>query len=569
MFNFKPRATAEQLTDFGTDYIIKGRFQDTLAYNHFLKEDYQNLMVVAQKMEQLVPEMVTIFTKHLNECRTSETKEISEARIKDYVTNFLTLDRTEDYVDQTLVFFRLLRDAHYSQGHAIVMFNQFNFYLMTNILPVFGLKPASCMQYMQSTQKAINIDQQLLVECFSELMMEQVIEQVGSLMDEVTNIMFIKDLVYFLNEQHVDIQHSVEAIEEMNATISEVAHSSSAISERTTMLVDQATDGNNVISKALDDIATAESTFVTIEEKFNRLHGYLVTIEDVVTLINQIADQTNLLALNASIEAARAGEHGKGFAIVAQEVRKLAEGTMNSVKMVNENVANLKQFSNDVSTSIQSTSSVIKIAVHDANSSLPLLTEIVETIIGIKQEMDSTAAASEEQATTMDDMSGQIQRIAKMADDIRLLGDETGQAIYQLSGEMNTFRQNIIGKNSVTLTTKSLLLLSRTDHLLWKWRIYNMFLGLEKIDPNSVSSHKDCRLGKWYDDPMTQERFTSQLGFRQLDQHHKRVHDLAKETAVLFNNRQIEKAEASLQQLSIASDSVVAIIDELLQAYNN
>ena len=246
------------------------------------------------------------------------------------------------------------------------MFNQFNFYLMTNILHVFGLKPAACINYMQSTQKAINIDQQLLVESFSELMLEQVVDQIGSLMDETTNIMFVKDLIQYLNKQNSEIQNSVAAMQEMNAAISEVANSSSAISERTNTLVNHATNSKDVISGALDEIFTAEATFSGIVQKFNRLKDYVVTIEDVVTLINQIADQTNLLALNASIEAARAGEHGKGFAVVAQEVKKLAEGTVNSLKMVNENVANLKEFSRDVSTSIQSTASVIKTAADDA-----------------------------------------------------------------------------------------------------------------------------------------------------------------------------------------------------------
>ena len=188
-----------------------------------------------------------------------------------------------------------------------------------------------------------------------------------------------------------------------------------------------------------------------------------------------------MLALNASIEAARAGEHGKGFAVVAQEVKKLAEGTVNSLKMVNENVANLKEFSRDVSTSIQSTASVIKTAADDAKSSLPLLNEIVDTITEIKHDVTSTAAISEEQSVTMDDMSGQAQHIAVMADDIGQLGNDTGKAIYHLSAQMDTFRKKVLQNNSVTLTTKALLLLSRTDHLLWKWRIYNMFLGLEEI----------------------------------------------------------------------------------------
>ena len=137
----------------------------------------------------------------------------------------------------------------------------------------------------------------------------------------------------------------------------------------------------------------------------------------------------------------------------------------------------------------------------------------MDTIKEIKQDVASTAAISEEQSVTMDDMSGQAQHIAVMADDIGQLGNDTGKAIYQLSAQMDTFRKRVLQNNSVTLTTKALLLLSRTDHLLWKWRIYNMFLGLEEVDPETVSSHKDCRLGKWYYNPKTQERFKGNHSF--------------------------------------------------------
>lgn len=565
----KPRATVELLTKFGSNYGIKGRFQETLVYNNFLQEDFTTLHMIGQKLNHLMPEMIDIFAIYLKECSTSETKPVPVQAIQEYVTTFFTLNRDEEYPDQVLSFFRLLRHCHYSQGQLIVLFNQLNFYIMTNILHMFGLKPTTCIQYMQSTQKAINMDQQLLVECFSELMLEQVVEQTGHLMNETTSIMFVKDLVQYLNKQNSEIQNTVSAIEEMNATINEVASSASDISERTNTLVNHVKDSKNVISGALDEIFTAESTFFNIVQKFNRLQEYVVTIEDVITLINQIANQTNLLALNASIEAARAGEHGKGFAVVAQEVKKLAESTVRSLKMVNENVENLKEFSLDVSTSIQDTATVIKTAADDAKNSLPLLNEIVATITDIKQDVNSTAAISEEQAVTMDDMSGQSQRIAVMSDDIRQLGEDTGKAIYQLSAQMDAFRQKLIQNNSVTLTTKALLLLSRTDHLLWKWRIYNMFLGLEKVDPETVTSHKDCRLGKWYYNPKTQERFKGLQSFQKLEEHHQYVHSLARETAMLFNNRQMSEAEASLKQLNQASDSVVTLIDEMLQQYES
>lgn len=564
-FKIKPRATSATLTNFGTDFDLKGRFQETLDYNHFSHDDFTKIHTISEKINHLMPEMISLFDSYLKKCSTSDTKEISEQAIKEYITTFLTHNRTEEYVDQVFSFFHLLRDCHYSQGHLIVLFNQFNFYLMTNILHEYGLKPTTCISYMQSMQKAINIDQQLLVECFSELMLEQVIEQIGNLMNEATNIMFVKDLVQYLNKQNAEIQNSVAAIEEMNSAISEVASSSSSISERTNTLVDYVTNSRNVISGALDEIFTAEATFSGIVQNFSRLQDYVVTIEDVVTLINQIADQTNLLALNASIEAARAGEQGKGFAVVAQEVKKLAEGTVHSLKRVNENVTNLKEFSKEVSTSIQSTASVVKTAAEDAKNSLPLLNEIVETISEIRQDVNSTAAISEEQSATMDAMSGDAQHISVMADDIGQLGNETGKAIYQLNVQMDAFRQLVIQRNPVTLTTKALLLLSRTDHLLWKWRIYNMFLGLENIDPSSVSSHKDCRMGKWYYNPLTQERFRGNHSFNKLEEYHQHVHELAREAATYFNKNQMDEAEESLKKLNQASNSVVAIIDELIQ----
>lgn len=567
MLKLKPKVTSEWLTNFGTDYIVKGRFQETLAYNHFMKEDFERLNIIAQKMNSQLDDITSVFVKYLDKCQSDKTKKISEQVIHEYIKNFLTLDRTEEYVDQALGFFRQLRDCHFSEGQVIVMFNQFNFYLMTNILHGFGLKPNVCVGYMQSTQKAINIDQQLLVECFAELMLEQVIEEIGELMNEATNIMFTKDLVQSLNNQNAEIQNTMSGMEEMDAAINDVAHSSSAISDRTNTLVENATNSKNVISGALDDIFTAESAFSKIVHTFSRLQEYVVAIEDVVKLINGIADQTNLLALNASIEAARAGEHGKGFAVVAQEVRKLAEGTVQSLQTVNDNVTELKSISDEVSTSIQSASSVIKTAAYEAKDSLPLLNEIVTTITDIKQDVDSTAAITEEQSVTMDDMSGQVQQIAVMSDTIRDLGNDTGKAIYQLSNQMDQFRKQVIEKNSVTLTTRSLLLLSRTDHLLWKWRIYNMFLGLEEINPDTVSSHRDCRLGKWYFDSKTQDRFSGFEGFQQLNQYHEQVHSLAKEAAEFYKNRNLSGAEESLKKLNEASNSVVAIIDELLSTF--
>ncbi|WP_203362689.1 methyl-accepting chemotaxis protein [Bacillus sp. REN10] len=560
----RPRATNSILAQFGTDSTVQGRFYQTLSYNHFNEEDFFRIEEIYEKLAPLESEMLELFEIYLTNCREPHSKDIPQQEITNYIRHFFTKKRDVDYVNSALSFFYLLRNSNYNLGKLIVMFNQFNFYVITNTLHFLGLKPTTCILYMHSIQKAVNIDQELLTECFSEQMMEQVVQEIGQLMDETTKIMFIKDLVQLLDNQNAQVQTSTVATDEMRASINAVAQSASTVSEKTGILVDRTNYSHQVISEALDEIFNTEATFSEIVDKFSRLQSYVATIESVVQLINDIADQTNLLALNASIEAARAGDHGKGFAIVAQEVRKLAENTVQSLQKVNENVTNLKSFSQDVSVSIGDTASVIKKAVFEAKDSLPLLTEIVETISEINEDINSTAAVTEEQAATMDEMSNQMQQIAIMTDEIRSLGDDTGAAIHGLGKQMNAFRLNIIEKNTIVLSTKALLMLSKTDHYIWKWRIYNMFLGLEDINPQEISSHMECRLGKWYYDPQIQQRFSQFDSYKKLEAVHKVVHEQAKEAAIFYQQNQLQQAEEALVRLEAASNQVVGYIDEIL-----
>ncbi|WP_100331198.1 methyl-accepting chemotaxis protein [Bacillus xiapuensis] len=562
--NLRPRATASLLAQFGTDSSVEGRFQQTLAYNHFNAEDEQRIRDLFEKMKESEEDMVSLFTSYLQQCREPHSVPLSQQDIAGYIRRFFTKARDERYVAESLAFFYLLRDSHYNLGKLIVLFNQFNFYVITNTVHYLGLKPSTCLEYMQSIQKAVNIDQELLTESFSEKMMEQVIEEISSLMNQTTNIMFIKDLIQLLDKQNTDIQTTTAAADEMTVAINEVAAAASSVSEKTNILVDRTSYSRQVISEALDEIFNTESVFLEIVKKFSRLQLNISSIEDVVQLIHDIADQTNLLALNASIEAARAGEHGKGFAVVAQEVRKLAESTVHSLKKVNENVASLKSFSSDVSDSIEGAASVIKKAVSEAKDSLPLLTEIVDTISEINEDINSTAAVTQEQSATMDEMDHKMQEIAGLTEQIRLLGDRTGAALHKLGKQMNRFRLHIVDDNTIVLSTAALLLLSKTDHYIWKWRIYNMFLGLESMTPDDVSSHSACRLGQWYCAEATQQRFQSFDSFQKLEAVHRLVHEQAKQAASYYQQGQLKEAEKALQSLEQASDSVVQCIDDIL-----
>ena len=339
---------------------------------------------------------------------------------------------------------------------------------------------------------------------------------------------------------------------------------SSRISEKTTESVDHAVQGKNAIEHALSEIFKTEETFTSIVESFSELQKRVNDIEHVVTLINQIADQTNLLALNASIEAARAGEHGKGFAVVAQEVRKLAEGTVSALSEVTTNVHHLKSYSNDVSNSITGTTEIIKEATVEAKESLPLLNAIVSAIEDINLDVTNTAAISQEQAAAIDEVSTRMIEISSLQDDIREYSHNTSSDIHLLGKEINRFRNDIIANNNVQLSSIALLQLSKADHILWKWRIYNMFLGLENVEPSDVSSHKECRLGKWYSSPRSVERFGHLQDYRELDAYHIRVHESAKLAAEAHKAGQIQQAEIHLKEVDQASKQVLYFINNLI-----
>lgn len=157
------------------------------------------------------------------------------------------------------------------------------------------------------------------------------------------------DIVVIMNKQLSMIVSLQSTFNTFNVLLTEMMAKTSDVEESNHEIMSASAKGNNELQKLVEAMDEVTMTFEKGSEKISRLHLNVSTITDITSVINAVAEQTNLLALNAAIEAARAGESGRGFAIVADEIKKLAEQVIQSSKNINDSIDKMKDIVEDVS----------------------------------------------------------------------------------------------------------------------------------------------------------------------------------------------------------------------------
>ncbi len=226
------------------------------------------------------------------------------------------------------------------------------------------------------------------------------------------------------DNQRKRIAETAAAIEEMNATVSHVAQNSSHAAERADSSKSKAHEGRDIVSKSVQAMGQLDSIAGELRASMELLGEKAENIGQVMGVINDIADQTNLLALNAAIEAARAGEAGRGFAVVADEVRKLAEKTMQATKEVSDAISGIQSVSKAGLQHTERAVSAIDEASGMAQQSDDMLSEILAMAEETAAQINSIASASEEQAAATNEISSSVS-------DVNRIAEENADAIRQ------------------------------------------------------------------------------------------------------------------------------------------
>ncbi|WP_243360704.1 methyl-accepting chemotaxis protein [Fundidesulfovibrio terrae] len=219
-------------------------------------------------------------------------------------------------------------------------------------------------------------------------------------------------------------EETATAMEEMNATVLEVARNAGEASETAQQARTKAEDGAGIVGKVVDGIGHVKAQAQELKTDMDTLGRQAEGISRIMTVINDIADQTNLLALNAAIEAARAGEAGRGFAVVADEVRKLAEKTMAATKEVGDAIHAVQQGARKNVENVEQSARLIEEATALANSSGEALKDIVSLVELASDQVRSIATAAEEQSAASEEINRSI-------DDISRISAETSEITRQ------------------------------------------------------------------------------------------------------------------------------------------
>ena len=373
------------------------------------------------------------------------------------------------------------------------------------------------------------------------------------------NLMITNDLVQKNNE----ISQSINTVsKEMLIATENITVNTNTINEKSNITVELTNEGRAMIEKARDVSDNIDSTIKELNSEVSVLNDNADQIAIVIAVINEISDQTNLLALNAAIEAARAGEAGRGFAVVADEVRNLAEKTSHSTKQIGETVSDMQK---SISTVTQRMDVITKMLMEQRagiDSSFNNFQDIYNSSLDLNQSISEIMAASEEQNAVIYEISSNLKEMSDAAElSINNLA-ELFKAFNDMALSLNTLETKFT--NIKYASKAGSFIAAKTAHVAFMRRLLvNNYMKNVIQLPN----HQTCSFGKfYYSDGM--EKYSDDKDFRAIEPIHKKVHDLGIQVMSNIENNKFNENKKLVEELEKDVEDLVSILDKLILRYS-
>ncbi len=232
--------------------------------------------------------------------------------------------------------------------------------------------------------------------------------------------------------QHQTVGRINSSTETLSATVAEISASAGQVSEAARNASSLAKSGGEIVQQTIQGMRQINESVTQGSSAVDSLGRKSDEIGAIVAVINGIAEQTNLLALNAAIEAARAGEQGRGFAVVADEVRKLAEKTAQATREISEMIQSVQQETRNAISTMQNGTEQVRGGVEKATEAGVALQEIVLSVQMVSEMIERIASGAASQNQMVSEVSGHVQEISRMVQE----ASEDTESGEQASGKL-------------------------------------------------------------------------------------------------------------------------------------
>lgn len=234
--------------------------------------------------------------------------------------------------------------------------------------------------------------------------------------------------------QKEEATHVAAAMQEMASTVLQVSENSSKAAQSARMAAERAREGGRIVEDSVGKMSAIANSVSHTARQVEELGRSSDQIGEIVSVIDEIADQTNLLALNAAIEAARAGEQGRGFAVVADEVRKLAERTSKATKEISSMIKSIQGETRDAVEAMQQGTQQVQQGVATTSEAGRSLDDIIRTAEQVGDMIAQIATAVTQQSSATEEVTANIDRISKITRETAAGAQQSARACNELSG---------------------------------------------------------------------------------------------------------------------------------------